>query len=69
MCSSFAAFGEISDNLIIISPQHMLNRVEKTGLLQMGTENTVDIAFAKIPPSLLFVIFFKENTMLYVCLL
>lgn len=40
----------------------MLNSIEKTGLLQMDTENTVDIAFAKIPPSLLFVIFFKENT-------
>lgn len=47
----------------------MLNSIEKTGLLQMDTEDTVDIAFAKIPSSLLFVIFFKENTVLYACLL
>lgn len=43
-----ATFGEISDNLIIISLQNMLNSVEKIGVLQMVTESNVDIALTKM---------------------
>lgn len=61
-----AAFREISNNLINISQQHMLNSMEKIGPLQMDTENNMDIALTKIPSLSLFGIFSKRITPCYV---